>query len=295
MKQVILVSGNSKFDILQQTIDVLDDSDIDFFVYIDKKRKKPTLKSSLSKITFVEGEKENWGHFSEIQAEVDLIKSALKYNYEYYHFINANDFPLMDKNYFKKYFDNKPIKLGFQEYVEGEEFWEMQHYYPFKHISLTKNMLSGIYVKIINLFGNIFKVHRVNDECKIEKGFPYFSLPKVYVEKIANYQNIKLFKNTLDGKEFFNQMILKELKPENISSSNSIYSRKYIMMRSALNAARLVNYLKVDNFNWFYVPEYKYNKNDFKYLKERINRDIAFVHTIKSGEEPLLIFNKKGE
>lgn len=295
MKQVIMVTGNGKFDILQQTINVLDDPDIDFFVYVNNKRKFPELKTKLSKIKYVKGNKVKWGHFSEIKAELTLIREALKYNYEYYHFININDFPLMDKNYFKKYFSSKPIKLGFSEYLEKCELWEIQHNYPLKFINLQRKVFPGLYVRIVNVFGKILNTNRINDKKIIEKGFPYFSLPRKYVERIANFGNIDLFKNTLDGHEFFNQIILKDLKPDNYSVENSIYSRKYRMMRSAAQASRLVNYLRKDNFNWFYFPEYKYDKNDFRYLREKTNYDLAFVHTIKSGEKPLLIFKEKGE
>lgn len=290
MKQAIMVIGNKKFDILQQTIDVLDDADINFIVYFNKNTKEPKLNSKYSKIEFVKGNKVKWGHFSEIQAELKLIKAALKGNYEYYHLINGNDFPLMDKNYFKNYFSNKPIKLGFLEYLEKCEYWKFQHYYPLKNINLQKNISSGIYGKIVNLFGVMLNIHKIDNDNDIEEGFPYFSLPKKYVEKIVNYKKTKLFKNTLDGQEFFNQMILRDLKPSDLTVSNSIYSRKYRMMKSAEQASRLANYVKVDNFNWFYLPEYEFKENDFGYLRKQINKDLAFIHTIKPGENPLRIF-----
>ncbi len=289
-----MVTGNGDFNILQQTIEILDDVDIDFLVYVSGKSELPKLKSKFSKVRLIEGSIIKWGQFSEIQAELILIRKALQYNYDYFHLINLNDFPLMDKKHFKKFFSNKPIKIGFSEYLEKFEFWQIQHKYPFKFIDLQKNVIPGIYVRLVNVIGRLFNVNKIKDPQKIEKGFKYFSLPRKYVEKINSFSEVELFNNTLDGMSFFNQMVLKELKPDDFSVNNSIYSRKMRIMKSAQMASRLVNYLRVDNFNWFYFPEYKYSEKDFALLRNEVNKNIAFVHSVKSGERPISIFQRKG-
>ncbi|RZM15631.1 glycosyltransferase [Lactobacillus delbrueckii] len=54
IKQAIMVLGyGDNANVLQETIQILDNENIDFFIHWDKKFKKPRLKSSKSKVQFV--------------------------------------------------------------------------------------------------------------------------------------------------------------------------------------------------------------------------------------------------
>jgi hypothetical protein len=291
MKQAILVMGNGSYDILQQTVNILDDIDIDFYIYIYKRNKKPNIKSNYSKINFVSGDyKIKWGTFYELLAEKQLIDSSVNSDYEYFHFISSGDFPLMNKNYFKKYFSTKPIKLGFVEFLTNRDKLMIRQYYPIQSIGFDKTFISFIYVKFVTLFSYLFHIEREN-YTSLKKGFPFFSLPKEYVLQIAKYNDFSSFEKTIDSKKYFVQTVLKDLDSQKNFEDNTIYSNDYIMMRTAKKASRLVNYLRTNQLNWFYAPSYEYNQNDFDELKSLLNLDYAFVHSIKSGSNPSIIFD----
>ena len=56
MRHAILVEGHgNNAEVLQETIRILDDAEIDFWLHWDKRFKKPTLTSYKSKLHFIKG------------------------------------------------------------------------------------------------------------------------------------------------------------------------------------------------------------------------------------------------
>lgn len=70
MKHAVCVIGyGNQANILQKTINVLDDKDIDFFIHWDARYKIPSLQSNLSTIYFVKNRiAVKWGGQSQIAA-----------------------------------------------------------------------------------------------------------------------------------------------------------------------------------------------------------------------------------
>lgn len=74
IKHVILVEGHGdNADVLQKTIEILDDYDIDFIVHWDKKYRRPVLKSKKSEIIFVKPIEVYWGSFSQVVVEKNFL------------------------------------------------------------------------------------------------------------------------------------------------------------------------------------------------------------------------------
>ena len=108
MKHAIMVIGfGNDASVLQKTISILDDKDIDFFIHWDIRYKEPILNSKKSKIIFIKNRvKAKWGSYMLIKATLNLMKDVTKHKkkYDYVHLISCNDLPLMTASYFKNYF-----------------------------------------------------------------------------------------------------------------------------------------------------------------------------------------------
>lgn len=67
MRHAILVEGHgNNAEVLQETIRILDDAEIDFWIHWDKRFKKPILTSYKSKLHFIKPIKNNWGADTQI-------------------------------------------------------------------------------------------------------------------------------------------------------------------------------------------------------------------------------------
>lgn len=77
MKHAILVIGHGEnADVLQETINILDDPDIDFYIHWDKRFKCPKLTSNYSSLFFVESMKNNWGSDLQVIVEKRLLEAV---------------------------------------------------------------------------------------------------------------------------------------------------------------------------------------------------------------------------
>ncbi|GAA6113581.1 hypothetical protein AP1H75_12480 [Apilactobacillus apinorum] len=273
MKQAILVINRGRFDVLQKTIEMLDDYEIDFFIYGNN---NDSLVSNKSRLFFVGNKKINPQTYCELLEEKTLIKKALENNYDYFHLISSDDLPLMDKFYFKKYFSNMPIKLGFVEKSDVLDLTSLSFYYPFNNFNYESKFISFLFVKLCMAVNHILKINRINDS-NVIKGCPYFSLPRKYVESL-NDANISSYKWTINPKNFFAQTVLLEFKED--YPSYTIYSSRYNLMKAYTEASRLSNFLKLEKTNWFDELDYKYNEQDIEFLKSKFNTEYAFVHSI---------------
>lgn len=279
MKQAILVMNNGGFDTLQNTISLLDDKDIDFYIYA---KDKGRLTAKNSKLNFVGSNKKVHSQtFAELVEEKKLIHDALKGDYEYFHLISSKDFPLMDKNYFKDYFSKKPVKLGFVEVIDVLDFKLLSFYYPFNNFNYKRLWTSFLFVKLCMLVNYIFGVNRISHD-DVVQGCPYFSLPRKYVIKLDE-QNIKGYSRTINPKNFFAQTALKNLKPSN--PEYTIYSSRFNLMKSYNDSSRYVNYLRTEKVNWFDENAYQFSDADKDELGRVINSDYAFAHNVTDSEK----------
>ncbi|MCT6850824.1 MAG: hypothetical protein M3001_09640 [Staphylococcus epidermidis] len=285
MKQAILVMNNGGFDTLQQTIKLLDDKDIDFYVYSKSTIK---LKAKESKIFFVGNNKKIHSQtFKELLEEKKLIDQALNGDYEYFHLISSNDFPMMSKSYFKKYFESKPIKLGFVEKTDTEDYQSLSFYYPFNNFNYSRVFIAFIFVRMCMALNHILHIKRITSD-SVFKGCPYFSLPRTYVEKLAK-QKIDNYRYTINPKNFFAQTTMKNLKKNN--PEYTINSSRYNLMKAYNDSSRYVNYLKTEKNNWFDEKPYKFTSKDKIELKKIINTQYAFVHFVGDSDKLKSLFN----
>ncbi len=117
-KHAYLVIAHNNFQQLEFLLSLLDDEKNDIFLLIDKKSEisasvLKSLNESCNKsiFTLVERVKINWGGYSQIKAELILLKAAVHNNYSYYHLISGSDLPLFSQDYIHEFFDKNPNKI----------------------------------------------------------------------------------------------------------------------------------------------------------------------------------------
>ena len=231
MKHAILVEGSGPWDVLQTTINVLDDPDIDYFIHWDKKYLMPNLNGKFSHIYFIDSQKVSWGTYTQIDVMKQLLQSAYEapINYGMFHLISESDISLMDVSTFKKRFE-KPIDLiGYQSSNGTDELQRIQFYYPFSHLSFRtkfgKNVKRAL--KLMNILLHIQRpIHGLN----IFKGTNWFSIKRSSVRVILTFPYYDMFRHTYLGDELFVQTIIgnAQSKPIVCSESDNKMAGRYI-------------------------------------------------------------------
>lgn len=105
MKHAILICAHGDMTITKNTISILDDDEIDFYVHVDAKSNcDPYVElagiSKYSKIVIVPRKSVWWGTYSLIECEMELLKASYLQRYDYYHLISGQDLPIKPKNVF---------------------------------------------------------------------------------------------------------------------------------------------------------------------------------------------------
>lgn len=261
MKHAVCIMGYGNSDIAQETITFLDDPDIDFYVHWDSKYELPSFYSKFSKIKYLKDRVDvKWGQFTEILAEVNLMKAVKdsNKNYDYVHLISSNDIPLMDKSYFKNFF-NREVYIGFQYPLPKNVVKRVSYYYPISFIDVKKHLWI---IKLIKVLNYIFRVNRLKKKnINIKKGPNWFSMRYRYIDKVLS-SNLNIFKHGYLVDEVFMQTIFCDLDPKSEVDDN-------------LQAARYIIWHGVKNPHPAIIKQ-----TDVDRLKELVNTKYAFARKV---------------
>lgn len=170
-KHAYLIIAHHQFDLLEKIIRLLDDERNDFYIHIDKKVSnfdydKFKAIPEFSKIEFVPAVSVTWGGYSQIQSEINLLKSAIKGNYGYYHLISGADMPIKTKNeiysFFEKNNGKEFIHFSSDEFINSDAMrYRVNLYHLFQEkIGGKKNILFVIQKVLIKL-QKLLKVSRL--------------------------------------------------------------------------------------------------------------------------------------
>lgn len=221
-KQAFLIMAHSQFNLLCKLISKLDSEYVDIFLHLDKKwsltdeqinylREIPVM----SQIYFTKRINVMWGGYSQIEAELALIKMATATSsYNYYHLITGQDYPIVSINNIV-YFYNKQYNREFINY-SNDEFTEKQlnrtKYYWVLRDRCGRN--NGIVKNLQRILVGIQKILRVDRNKKfdtpLKMGSAYFDI----TDKLANwvieneYIIRERFNNTSCADECFLQTIV---------------------------------------------------------------------------------------
>lgn len=127
MKHAYLIMAHNNFEGLMKMLTLIDDYRNDIYIHIDKKVKNvpiSRIKESVHKsnLVFVKSVNVAWGGYSQIEAELTLLKAAIKREYAYYHLLSGNDLPLLNQDEIHTFFEkNKGVEyMSFFEPTETE-------------------------------------------------------------------------------------------------------------------------------------------------------------------------------
>lgn len=272
MRHAICVIGfGENADVLQETIKVLDDKDIDFFIHWDIRYKIPFLKSDFSEIYFLKERRAvKWGSQSQIEATLALLKviSKAHASYDYIHLISCNDIPLMTKDYFKNYF-TEDTYIGFDRTFTSKEVKERVGFWYPGRLDFRKHPLVTKEIKLANKLFNINRL-RSYPNISFKKGPQWFSIKGKYISKILEFDN-SIFLHGYCSDELFIQTVLGEFENKKIKVAND-----------NAEAARYID--------WERGTPYVFTQEDVSELKSKINTNYAFARKIADPKVVTSIF-----
>lgn len=212
-----LIMAHNEFRLLDKLISILDNPDADIYVHIDKKAKyslEQLKETKKSRIYILKRNNVSWGGSSQMFCELELLKSAIKREYKYYHLLSGVDFPLKTQDEIKAFFEknnNKEfIRFDHAAIERGSHIDRVKYYYLFQNmIGRNSSKIAEIFRRIQNLTIKLQKAVNVDRTKKIPiaiyKGTNWVSithnLAKYIIEQEKNLH--KWFNYTLCVDEIF--------------------------------------------------------------------------------------------
>lgn len=242
MKHAYLIIAHDQWDLLQRQLELLDHKDNDIYIHIDKKIKnfnEEFLSNHIKEagIKFIDRKKIGWGGYSQIRCEVQLLKAAIKNNYDYYHLISGVDLPLKSQDYINRFFSENMGKefIDFDKNVENSQIYERMSLYHIFQESIRSNKVMEKLEKILLGVQRRIGIDRIkNKNIDFGKGANWFSitnqLAHFLVSKEKEIKKNYRFTNCCD--EIFIQTLIKNTEYYkniyNKTHEDNIKSMRYI-------------------------------------------------------------------
>lgn len=220
-KHAYLIMAHNNIEQLIKLVKSLEDERNDIYIHLDSNIRdrnllKQELKSSCSEIEFIERLNVNWGGYSLVRCELNLLRAAVMSNigYSRYHLISGADLPIKNQDYIHTFFKNncgeyirfdpKPITL-YEDRVK--------YFYPFQDI-IGRN--HGKRIAFLELLQNgLLKIQRLLklNRCKkisLFKGVQWFSITDNLARYVLTQEDFiqKNFKYSLCADELFLQTVV---------------------------------------------------------------------------------------
>lgn len=280
-KHAYLIMAHTQFQQVVKLVELIDDEENDIYLHIDKKVKNATeiFKDiiepvvSKSKIYFISQNNVQWGGYSQIKTELDLLKAAIPQKYQYYHLLSGADLPLKSQEYIHQFFlDNQGkefVQLGTKEYIKNTQ-QRYKYYWIFQEKlgNGKKNVLYRILNKL--RYGTVFlqSVFKVDRRIKNEdvfkcyySGAQWFSITHDFAKYVVSKERQiqRVFNKTVCCDEVFLQTILM-----NSAFKNNIYHKE-------TDGDYIAIMRKID---WERGTPYTWQKNDYE---ELVNSEFLFA------------------
>lgn len=218
-KHAYLIIAHNNFNILEKTLKILDDEKNDFYIHIDKKVKNFNFEKiknivKKSKIIFTERINIKWGHSSQIECELILLKAAARGNYSYYHLLSGVDMPIKSKkeiyDFFEKNTGKEFIHFKDKKYnVKLNERFKIYHFFPYCSRSKFKYIIGIIEIILITL-QKLLKINRIkNQNINFQKGANWFSITNDFTKYVLSKEN--WIKNTFKYSSCCDEIFLQTL------------------------------------------------------------------------------------
>lgn len=223
-KHAYLIISHNKWKQLAFLIEILDDPRNDFFILIDSKARdfdKDRFLSSFSsglsnRIFFTKQVDIRWGMYSQIDAEVTILKESTSHSkYDYYHLISGIDMPLKTQDEMHKFFDSMQGTefVDFDEKDDNKQALERARYHYFLQTLVGRSQHNPVkyFRDILVLIEKTLGVNRVKDiEKDLGKGATWFSITDDFARYVVSQEHFlhEHFSNTYCCDEVFLQTLL---------------------------------------------------------------------------------------
>jgi len=219
MRHAYLIMSHDNFYNLKKLLSLLDAEFNDIYLHIDKKVENFNFNEyknicKKSNIFFVDRTTVYWGTYSQVEAQINLLKVAVSKKYSYYHFLSGSDLPIKEQEYIYNFFNTNSGKefLGFAK--EYNNNYISKNYYLVKFFR-NKNFFISYFAKKISAYiVNIQKILDIDKTKKynliIKKGTDWYSITHKSALYLIEQEVIfkKLFNKSLHPGEFFAHTIL---------------------------------------------------------------------------------------
>lgn len=218
-KHAYLIIAHNNFNQLEQLIKLLDYSKNDIYLHVDKKATSfcyDSIETKYSDLIFIERINANWGGYSLIECEMNLMKAAAPKHYQYYHLISGSDLPLKKQEEIHHFFNVNKGK-NYIHFAEKENrtksFISRTRYYHFFRDIIGRNrgfkfLVLKCFEKSMMLIQKMLKVHR-KEYIPLYMGSQWFSITDSLLQYVLSQEKIikKQFKYSFCGDEIFLQSI----------------------------------------------------------------------------------------
>ena len=219
-KHAYLIMAHNEFDILRELLVALDDERNDIYIHIDKKTgdfPENYLRKSIrkSRIIFINRINVNWGGYSQIACELELIKEAkIRNRYDYYHMLTGVFYPLKSQDEIHRFFD---LHQGteFVGFDNSKDYsWRVKYIHLFnemgKAVSVHQKLLQHVRNKFLGLQRRLHIERKSAKNIIFKKGIVYWSITDVaacsVLEKAREIADV--YKWSFCADEMFVQTIL---------------------------------------------------------------------------------------
>lgn len=284
-KHAYLIMAHNEFDILEKLIMLVDDERNDLYIHIDQKVKEFDFDyfekiAKKSRVKFIGRKNIRWGHFSQIECEISLLKESIKEKYKYYHLISGVDLPIKTQNEIHEFF-NENDGLEFIHFCTKEQALNVKNRvenYHFMRWCKTPNRYVNAIGNRANLLAQIVqkktKFKRKWDlDKELQYGSNWFSITNELAEYVVSQEGWinKYFKYTRCADEIFLQTLV-----YNSKFKDNLYYNK--MDDNYVSCVR--------NIDWKRGAPYVFKKCDFE---ELINSDKYFARKFSSHVDNKII------
>ena len=220
LRHAWLIMTHGDLPILEKQLRFLDSSRGDFYLHIDKKAgpiDEERLRSipRRSAVTLLPRRSVSWGHFSQIQCELDLLRAALPEKYDYYHLLSGVDVPIKSRGYIEGYFETRPgvNYLNVEDAAAREGYVDrIRFYYPFQRLNIRNRVLRLALRRLTVALERPFidRTKALPPGTVIQKGANWFSITHSLAEYVLSREEEirRVFRSTSCGDEIFMQTLV---------------------------------------------------------------------------------------
>ena len=221
MRHAWLIITHGSFGILEKQLRFLDSESADFFVHVDARVREfdaahYSAIPQKSRVTFIERKPISWGHFSQIDCELRLLRAAVPGGYDYYHLLSGVDVPVKSRRYIEEYFTTVRPGTNFIHFQHKTIFHEhldrVKLYYPLQRWNIQNRVIRLALRRAEEHLERPF-VDRTKADPPgyvFQKGANWFSITHALAEYVLSQEDWlrERYRSTFCGDEIFLQSLV---------------------------------------------------------------------------------------